>query len=55
MADGNFELKLIPAFDGSGSVVEWVKKVNLLHDLCGLKKIESSTDWGEFTVYQKLT
>lgn len=33
-----FSCKLIPEFDGSGSMVEWIKKVKLVCDLCGVKR-----------------
>lgn len=33
-----FGRKLIPEFDGSGSMVEWIKKVKLVCDRCGVKR-----------------
>ena len=56
----NFDLKLIPEFDGSGtqSVVEWIEKLELV---CKLRKVKSVADvlplrltGGAFAVYLQL-
>ena len=43
-----FKLKIIPEFDGTCSVVEWVKKVELMCDLLGVK-------WFDHVVFLQLT
>ena len=52
-----FDIKLIPEFDGSGSIVDWLEKVELV---CQLRDAEITliiplrlTD-GAFAVYQQL-
>ena len=40
MTDGKFKLKLTPQFDGSGSVIELVKKAELACDLSVVKQID---------------
>ena len=40
MVDAKFNLKLIPEFDSSTSVVDWVMRVELACCLCGVKQVE---------------
>lgn len=52
MADGKFDLKLIPELDGSVqglAVVEWFEKAE--HDLCGVKNIASILPLGLMDVH----
>lgn len=37
---GHFVIKLIPEFNGSGSLIEWMEKTQMVCDLCGLKQVE---------------
>ena len=57
--DGKFDVRLIPEFDGTASVVEWVEKVELICGLCGVKRIEQVIPirlaGGAFAVYQQLS
>lgn len=59
MADAKFDLKLIPEFDGSTSVVDWVERVELTCRLCGVKQIELviplRLTGGALDVYQQLS
>ena len=54
-----FDLKLIPEFDGSTPVLDWVEKVELHCLLSGVKSIEHVIPLrlygGAFTVYQQLS
>ena len=54
-----FDLKLIPEFDGSTSVLDWVQKVELHCLLSGVKSIEHvitlHLSSGAFAVYQQLS
>lgn len=54
-----FDLKLIPEFDGSDSVLNWVEKVELHCYLSGVKNIERviplRLTGGAFAVYQQLS
>lgn len=43
MTDRTFDIKLIPEFDSSvvrQAVTEWIEKVELVCNLCGIKKVE---------------
>lgn len=55
MVHDNINLKLIPKFDSSESIMEWIEKVELVCNLCGVKKFEHLIPlWHErvvFTVY----
>ena len=54
-----FDLKLIPEFDGSTPVLDWVEKVELHCLLSGVKSIEHviplRLSGGAFAVYQQLS
>lgn len=59
--DSKLNLKLIPEFDGSVSVVsivKWVDKVKLVYSLCGKNRLSMSyfcTIGGTFVIYQQLS
>ena len=57
--DSRFDLKIIPEFDGTGAVVEWIDRVQLVCDLSGVKRLENiiplRLTGGAFAVYQQLT
>lgn len=59
MADAKFDLKLIPEFDGSTSVVDWIERVELTCRLCGVKQVELVIPLrlagGALDVYQQLS
>lgn len=56
--NGGFNLRMIPLFDGAGSVVEWTEKMELVCRLCKMKRLEHviplRLTGGVFAVYQKL-
>jgi len=58
MADAKFDLKLIPEFNGSTSVVDWVERVELTCRLCGVKQVDLviplRLTGGALDVYQQL-
>lgn len=59
MAEAKFDLKLIPEFDGSTPVVDWVERVELTCNLCEVKKIHTviplRLSGGALSVYQQLS
>uniref|UniRef100_A0A5S6QT68 CCHC-type domain-containing protein n=1 Tax=Trichuris muris TaxID=70415 RepID=A0A5S6QT68_TRIMR len=54
-----FDLKLIPEFDGSQPVSEWIEKFELVCELCGVTDLASvlplRLTGGAFAVYQQLS
>lgn len=59
MTDSKFDLKLIPEFDGSTSVVDWVERVELTCNLCEVKRVHTAIPLrlagGALSVYQQLS
>ena len=58
MTEGKFDLKLIPEFEGSASVVEWIEKAELVCKMCQGKHMELIIPLrlmsGALTVFQQL-
>lgn len=62
MADGKFDLKLIPEFNGWDcglTNIKWFEKAELIYDLCDMKDIASVLQlWlmcGAFALFQQLS
>ena len=59
MAEGKFDRKLIPEYNGTTSVVDWLKRVDLICKLSGVDKVEQVIPLrlagGAFDVYQQLS
>ena len=59
MAEGKFDLKLIPEYNGTMSVVDLLERVDLICKLLGVDKIEQviplQLTGGAFNVYQQLS
>lgn len=59
MAESKFDLKLIPEYDGSTSIVDWIEGVELTCSLCEVKKIQLVIPLrlrgGALDVYQQLS
>ena len=57
--DSQFDLRIIPKLDGTGSVVEWLEKLELVCNLLGVMRLGRVIPFcltkGVFTVYQQLT
>ena len=57
--DGRLDLRIIPKFDWSGTVVEWFEKLELVRDLLGVKQLDHVISLfltrGMLMVYQQLT
>ena len=58
MAELKFDIKSIPEFDGSTSVVEWVRKAELICEMCGVTAIARVLPLrlvgGAFAVYEQM-
>lgn len=56
--DANFNMKLIPLFDGAGLVVKWMEKAELVCRLCSMERLEHIIPLilvgGTFAVYQQM-
>lgn len=59
MVNGTFNIKLISELNCSEVKVEWVEKVELVSNLCGVKRPETiiplRLTGGAFSVYQQLS
>ena len=59
MAEGKFDLKLVPEYNRTTSVVDWLERVDLICKLLGVDKVEQVIPlWlarGAFDVYQQLS
>ena len=59
MAEGKFDLKLVPEYNGTTSVVDWLERVDLICKLSGVDKVEQVIPLrlaeGAFDVYQQLS
>ena len=57
--ESKFDLKLIPEFDGSTSVVDWIERVELTCNLCDVRRthtvIPLRLAGGALSVYQQLS
>ena len=57
--DQQFNLKIIPEFNGTGPIVEWIEKLELVCDLSGIECLDRVTRLrltrGVFAVYQQPT
>ena len=59
MAEGEYDLKLVPEYNGTMSVVDWLERVDLICKLLGVDKVEQVIPLqlarGAFDVYQQLS
>ena len=59
MAEGKFNLKLIPEYNGITSVVDWLERVDLIYKLSGVAVVEQVISLrlagGAFDIYQQLS
>ena len=59
MAEGKFEQKLVPEYNGTTLVVDWLERVDLIYKLSGVDKVEQvillRLAGGAFDVYQQLS
>ena len=59
MAEGKFDLKLVPEYNGTISVVDWLERVDLICQLSGVDRVEQIIPLrlagGAFDVYQQLS
>ena len=59
MAGGKFDQKLVPEYNGTTSVVDWLERVDLICKLSGIDKVEQGISLrlagGTFDVYQQLS
>ena len=58
MAEGKFDLELVPEYNGTTLVVDWLERVDLICKLSGVDKVEEviplQLAGGAFNVYQQL-
>ena len=58
MAEGNFNLKLVPEYNGTMSVVDWLERVDLICKLSGVDEVKQVIPLrlagGIFNIYQQL-
>ena len=45
MAEGKFDLKLVPEYNGTTSVVDWLERVDLICKLSGVDEVEQVIPW----------
>ena len=59
MAEGKFDLKLVPEYNRTTSVVDWLERVDLICKLSGIDKVEQVIPLrlagGAVDVYQQLS